>query len=99
MAFSPTISAAWVLSEEKWLKDVSWVNFLKLRASFGVINVDYLPKDGSTTVYDYWDQIYTTTGTQYKFNSSYALNSEVLLSGAWQLLIRHMRKRIIQCWC
>ena len=70
-AFSPTISAAWVLSEEKWLKDVSWVNFLKLRASFGVINVDYLPKDGSTTVYDYWDQIYTTTGTQYKFNSSY----------------------------
>ena len=28
-AFSPTISAAWVLSEEKWLKDVSWVNFLK----------------------------------------------------------------------
>lgn len=50
---------------------MSWVNFLKLRASFGVINVDYLPKDGSTTVYDYWDQIYTTTGTQYKFNSSY----------------------------
>lgn len=70
-AFSPTVSASWVLSEEKWLKDVSWVNFLKLRASFGVINVDYLPKDGSDTVYDYWDQIYTTTGTQYKFNSSY----------------------------
>lgn len=70
-AFSPTISAAWVLSEEKWLKDLSWLNFLKLRASFGVINVDYLPKDGINAVYDYWDQIYTTTGTQYKFNSSY----------------------------
>lgn len=70
-AFSPTISAAWVLSEEKWLKEVSWVNFLKLRASFGVINADYLPIDGKDTVYDYWDQIYTTTGTQYKFNSSY----------------------------
>lgn len=70
-AFSPTISAAWVLSEEKWLKDLSWLNFFKLRASFGVINVDYLPKDGINAVYDYWDQIYTTTGTQYKFNSSY----------------------------
>lgn len=70
-AFSPTMSAAWVLSEEKWLRDLSWLNFLKLRASFGVINVDYLPKDGINAVYDYWDQIYTTTGTQYKFNSSY----------------------------
>ena len=71
LAFSPTISAAWVLSEENFLENVSWIDFLKLRASFGVINADYLPKDGSDTVYDYWDQIYTTTGTQYKFNSSY----------------------------
>lgn len=70
-AFSPTVSAAWVLSEENFLKNVSWIDFLKLRASFGVINADYLPKDGDDTVYDYWDQIYTTTGTQYKFNSSY----------------------------
>lgn len=70
-AFSPTISAAWVLSEESFLKDVTWIDFLKLRASFGVINADYLPTDGGDTVYDYWDQIYTTTGTQYKFNSSY----------------------------
>lgn len=70
-ALSPTISAAWVLSEENFLKNLSWVDFLKLRASFGVINADYLPKNGSETIYNYWDQIYTTTGTQYRFNSSY----------------------------
>lgn len=70
-AFSPTVSAAWVLSEEKMLKNTSWIDFLKLRASFGIINADYLPKDGDDNVLNYWDQIYTLTGTQYKFNSSY----------------------------
>ena len=70
-AFSPTVSAAWVLSEEDFLKDVSWIDFLKLRASFGVINADYLPKDGSTTINNYWDQIYTTTGTMYRFDEGY----------------------------
>lgn len=70
-AFSPTVSAAWVLSNENFLKDASWIDLLKLRASFGVINADYLPTDGSDTVYDYWTQIYTTTGTVYNFNNSY----------------------------
>ena len=53
------------------MKNVSWIDFLKLRASFGVINADYLPRDGSDTVYNYWDQIYTTTGTMYRFDSGY----------------------------
>lgn len=70
-ALSPTVSAAWVLSEENFLKDVSWIDFLKLRASYGVINADYLPRDGSSTVYNYWDQIYTTTGTMYRFDEGY----------------------------
>lgn len=68
-AFSPTVSAAWVLSQEKFMKNASWIDLLKLRASFGIINADYLPGGGS--VYDYWDQIYTTTGTRYMFNGSY----------------------------
>ncbi len=42
-AFSPTVSASWVLSKENFLKDVSFLNFLKLRASFGIINVDAYP--------------------------------------------------------
>ena len=31
----PSVSAGWVLSRENFLKDVSWLEFLKLRASFG----------------------------------------------------------------
>ncbi len=73
-AFSPTISAAWVLSEENFMKAFSWVDLLKLRASFGVINADYLPKDGDNSVYNYWEQIYTTTGTRYLFDVGYGSN-------------------------
>lgn len=70
-AFSPTVAAAWVLSEEKILKDVSWIDFLKLRASFGIINADYLPKDGSNTVYNYWDRIYNMSGVSYPFDDAF----------------------------
>lgn len=66
-AFSPTVSAAWVISEESFMQSCSWLDLLKLRASFGIINADYLP----TGVLNYWDQMYSITGTQYKFNSSY----------------------------
>lgn len=70
-AFSPTVSAAWVISNEEFLKNVSWIDFLKLRASWGIINADYLPQDGDDTIYNYWDQIYNLTGVTYPFNSGY----------------------------
>ena len=33
--FSPTVSAAWVLSKENFMQNVSFIDFLKLRASWG----------------------------------------------------------------
>lgn len=69
-AFSPSVSAGWVISEEDFM-DSSWINFLKLRASWGIINADYLPKDGSSTINNYWDQIYKLSGVRYMFNGSY----------------------------
>lgn len=67
-AFSPTLSAAWVMSNENWMKDVKWVDFLKFRASYGRINTDYLPGDN---VWTYYTQSYTTDGVTYPFNSGY----------------------------
>ena len=34
-AFFPSASLAWVLSEEEFMKDIDWLNNLKLRVSFG----------------------------------------------------------------
>lgn len=39
----PAVSAGWVISEEKWwqkAKALSWINFLKFRASFGLTGRD-----------------------------------------------------------
>lgn len=37
----PSVSAGWVLSEEEWFKNsVKWVDFLKLRASWGLMGRD-----------------------------------------------------------
>ena len=67
-AFSPTLSAGWVLSEENFLKDNSTFNFLKLRASAGLINADYLPGDN---VWTYYTQAYSQAGGGYPFGSGY----------------------------
>ena len=40
------------------IRDSSWINFIKLRASFGVINTDRLPLDDDNEVTNYWEQTY-----------------------------------------
>jgi TonB-dependent starch-binding outer membrane protein SusC len=34
--FFPAVSAGWILSEESFLKNKNWLNFLKLKASYGL---------------------------------------------------------------
>lgn len=60
-SFSPTFSLAWVASKEDFLKDVKWLDFLKLRASIGKLNADYLPGD-DMDVWTYYTQSYTISG-------------------------------------
>lgn len=66
-ALSPTVSAAWVLSKENFMKNLNWVDFLKLRASYGIIQTDILPESG----WMYYMQQYQTTGETYPFNSGF----------------------------
>lgn len=39
--FYPTASAAWVISNEAFMQQATWVNQLKLRASYGTTGYDY----------------------------------------------------------
>ncbi len=73
-AISPTVSLAWVLSKEKFTKNLSWINFLKLRASFGIINTDRLPLDNKDDVTDYWEQTYGG-GSYYPFDTNYSVGT------------------------
>ena len=38
--FFPSVSAGWVISQENWMKDVKWVDYLKMRGSFGITGRD-----------------------------------------------------------
>lgn len=57
-AFSPTASLGWRISEENFLKDSSWLNDLKLTATYGIINQDI-----NITDYYMYADIFTSTGT------------------------------------
>ena len=71
--FSPNVGVAWVVSEEDFLSDNDIVNFLKVRASFGKQNADYLPPSGS---WFYWKAGYNKdSGGLYPFNDSYQAGS------------------------
>jgi len=54
--FSPTVSAAWVLSNEDFMKDIAFIDFLKLRGSWGIINSDNIPSE------NYWQQSFDGGG-------------------------------------
>lgn len=41
--FFPAISGAWTLSEEDFIKNIKFINFLKLRASYGIVGNANIP--------------------------------------------------------
>ena len=43
--YFPSISGAWVISEEPFLKDVSWISQLKLRAAYGLAGNNRISAD------------------------------------------------------
>lgn len=44
--YFPSVSASWLASDEGFLKDVSWISNLKLRASYGVVGNNQIPNYG-----------------------------------------------------
>ena len=43
---APTLGLSWVISNEDFMRDQRIIDFMKLRASVGIINVDNIPTDG-----------------------------------------------------
>ena len=63
------------MSKEDFIRDISWIDFLKLRASFGVINTDRLPLDDDKDVTNYWEQTYGG-GSYYPFDTNYSVGTQ-----------------------
>ena len=62
MGFFPAVSAAWVLSNEAFMKNSKTLNLLKLRGSFGTVGVD-----NSVGRFAYLSTWQTAGGSGYKF--------------------------------
>ena len=67
---SPTLGLAWLISNEKFMQSQNVVDFLKLRASFGMLNTDNIPGNG------YWNE---TVGG----GNGYPINNNFGGDGGW----------------
>ncbi len=89
-AVSPTFSAAWVLSNESFMKSVSWIDFLKLRASAGVVNMDMLPnEENDSPAWTYYLQGYSDSGPSYIFNNNYEASAGRTMGALASTNVKH----------
>ena len=64
----PSVSAAWGISQEAFMQDISWLNDLKLRAGYGVTgNQDGLKPYKSLELYQPYGTYYNGGGTSTSF--------------------------------
>lgn len=59
-AFSPTFGIAWLMSNESFMKNINFLNFLKIRLTGGI-----LKSDASITNYFLYEDLYSGSGTYY----------------------------------
>ena len=59
--FFPSVSLGWVISEEKFMKKFTWIDFLKLRASTGLVGSD----QGTSTRFMYMEGVWNDAGVYY----------------------------------
>jgi TonB-linked SusC/RagA family outer membrane protein len=64
----PTISAGWTISQEDFLKEVTFINFLKLRASFGLTGNSGIDAGQYYSTYSVGGNQYNTQPTLYPGN-------------------------------
>ncbi|MCK9410982.1 MAG: SusC/RagA family TonB-linked outer membrane protein [Prolixibacteraceae bacterium] len=67
---SPSIGLGWVISKEKFMKNVSFINYLKLHGSFGIIENDNWT-DGGYNGY-FLNEINNVRGGGYSWNNGLA---------------------------
>ena len=69
--FFPAVSLGWVVSEEKFLKKLDFISFLKVRGSYGEVGNDKLYIGGVEQRFLYYND-YAQSG-YYRFGSNYLL--------------------------
>ncbi|TDQ78296.1 SusC/RagA family TonB-linked outer membrane protein [Sphingobacterium yanglingense] len=75
----PSVSAGWSISEENFMKDISWLDFLKVRASYGTLGNERIGN------YPYQSLIEFSNGALF-YNGNTAVSAQS--ASQWQYAIR-----------
>lgn len=67
----PAFSAGWILSEENFMKNQSFINYLKLRGSYGIVGNDLM---NTSSRFFYLPDAYNPNGTDYNFGTNVSGN-------------------------
>ncbi|MEF9924318.1 MAG: TonB-dependent receptor [Muribaculaceae bacterium] len=75
--YFPSVGAAWIISKENFMRDLSWVNFLKLRGSWGMLGNDHIAAS------DGFRQVVTNNGTSGVFGDALIPGSQTSSNFSW----------------
>lgn len=88
-AFSPSLGVAWVMSGEDFMSDVSFVDYLKVRATAGILN-----SDRGIGGFFYFDDRYGTSGSYSWYEGTRSNAATIPVNSGNPLLSFEKRKEI-----
>mgnify|MGYP000856548051 CR=1 FL=1 len=88
-AFSPSLGVAWVMSGEDFISDVSFVDYLKVRATAGILN-----SDRGIGGFFYFDDRYGTSGSYSWYEGTRSNAATIPVNSGNPLLSFEKRKEI-----
>lgn len=84
--------AGWIMSNEKFMKDVDWLDYLKIRANYGEIKNDNWTV-GTYSGYFLYDSNYTSS-TVWNYNNGANKNNSILISSLGNVYSWQTRKEL-----
>ncbi|WP_447950747.1 SusC/RagA family TonB-linked outer membrane protein [Chryseobacterium koreense] len=75
--YFPSVAAAWKMSEESFLRDVSWIRLLKLRASYGQAGNNNILTGQTIQMYSPFTTTWVNNVTNYWAPGSYMVNPDL----------------------
>lgn len=91
VAFSPTVSMGWLMSDERFLRNSKVVNYLKVSASAGIINTDL---DFGVNDYFLYNSLYYSSYGYSWHDGTYSNNASTSSRGANNNLTYAKRKEL-----
>ncbi len=89
MKLSPSIGLAWVISSEDFMSSLTFLDFLKLRASAGILR-----SDAGIDGFYYYDNVYTTSSSYNWYEGTYSNSGVISSRGGNMNLTFESRKEI-----